>query len=84
MLVLARADGPLFQVVPDEVYLVTTSTSPWQVWFIRVNTPILFSTYQIRASAPGTPIRNHFLSRLAFRVTANPRTIRFGRGFQAP
>jgi hypothetical protein len=27
----------LFQLLPDEVYLVTTSLIPWRVWFLRVD-----------------------------------------------
>jgi hypothetical protein len=31
-----------FQIVPDEVYLVTTSIIPWWVWYIRVETRSFF------------------------------------------
>jgi hypothetical protein len=31
-----------FQVVPDEVYLVTTSITPWWVWHLRVDRSSFF------------------------------------------
>jgi hypothetical protein len=39
---LLEVEKSLQIVVPDEVYLVTTSLLPWRVWFLRVNARSFF------------------------------------------